>query len=87
MRSKANTSSDSSPPEHPCRADIGKLILEGMMTVFIVLMFLFIAQNWVLTNVGATLFTPTCTDGGVGIGEPAPYETNNIIGGYKLVLQ
>ncbi len=59
MRSMANTSSDMS-----------KLILEGMLTIFIVLMFLFIAQNWVLTNVDDTPFVPTCSlsDGRAGIG-------------------
>jgi hypothetical protein len=70
-------------------SDLGKLILEGMMTVFIVLMFLFIAQNWVLTNVDDTPFAPTCSlsDGRVGIGGPVPYETNKIMDGYKLILQ
>ena len=69
--------------------DLGKLILEGMMTIFIVLMFLFIAQNWVLTNVYDTPFAPTCSlsDGKVGIGGPVPYETNKIMDGYKLILQ
>ena len=43
MRSKANTDSD-----------MGKLVLEGMMTAFIVLMFLFVAQNWALKNIGDT---------------------------------
>lgn len=78
MRRMANTSSD-----------MGKLILEGMMTVFIVLMFLFIAQNWVLTDVDDTPFAPTCSlsDGRVGIDGSVPYETNKIIDGYKLVLQ
>ena len=87
MRSKANTDSDLS--ERACRADMGKLVLEGMMTIFIVLIFLFIAQNWVLTNAGETSFTSTCrlSDGRAGIGGPVPYETNKIIDGYKLVLQ
>ena len=83
MKSKANTKSDLS--ERPCRADMGKLVLEGMMTVFIVLMFLFIAQNWVLTNVDNTPFTPTCSlpDGKVGIVGHV-YESNNIINDYNL---
>jgi hypothetical protein len=78
MRSNANTDSD-----------MGKLVLEGMMTVFIVLTFLFIVQNWVLTNVDDTAFTPTCSlsEGRVGISKPVLYETNKIIDGYKLVLQ
>ncbi len=78
MRSKAKINSD-----------MGKLVLEGMMTIFIVLIFLFIAQNWVLTNADDTPFTPTCRlpVGGVGIGGPVPYEINRIIDGYKLVLQ
>ncbi len=71
------------------KSDLGKLILEGMMTIFIVLMFLFIAQNWVLTNIDNTPFTPTCSlsDGRAGIGWPLPYETNKIMDGYKLTLQ
>lgn len=83
MRSKANF--DLSTPEQPCRADMGKLVLEGMMTIFIVLIFLFIAQNWVLTNADDTPFTPTCSlpDGRVGIGGPF-YESNNVINGYTL---
>ena len=78
MRSKANTDSD-----------MGKLVLEGMMTVFIVLIFLFIVQNWVLTNTGETPFTPRCSlpDERIGPGRTVHYETNKIIDGYKLVLQ
>ncbi len=78
MRSKTNTGSD-----------MGKLVLEGMMTIFIVLIFLFIAQNWVLTNEDDTSFATTCSlsDGRAGIGESILYETNKIIDGYKLVLQ
>ncbi len=74
MRSKANTGSDMS-----------KLVLEGMMTVFIVLIFLFIAQNWVLTNADNTPFMPTCSlpDGKVGI-VGRVYESNNIINDYNL---
>ena len=41
--------------------DIGKYIMEGMLTIFIVLIFLLIAQNWVLTNTGETSFTTTCS--------------------------
>ncbi len=84
MRSKANTGSDLS--ERPCRADMSKLVLEGMMTVFIVLMFLFIAQNWVLTNVDDTSFTPTCSlpDSKIVIGGPVLYETNKILDDYTL---
>ena len=74
MRSKTNTGSD-----------MGKLVLEGMMTIFIVLIFLFIAQNWVLTNIDDTPFTSTCSlsNGRVGISGPVPYETNKIIDGYN----
>ena len=87
MRSKTNTDSDLS--ERACRADMGKLVLEGMMTVFIVLIFLFIAQNWVLTNVDDTPFTPTCrlSDSRAGIGSSVHYESNKIMDGYELVLQ
>ena len=87
MRRKANINSDLSA--RPCRADIGKLVLEGMMTIFIVLIFLFIAQNWVLTNIDDTPFTSTCSlsDGRVGLSGPVPYETNKIIDGYNLILQ
>ena len=70
-------------------SDVGKLILEGMMTIFIVLIFLLIARNWVLTNTDEAPFTPACSlsDGRVGIDWSGPLETNKIIGGYKLVLQ
>ena len=75
MKSKAKTNSD-----------MGKLVLEGMMTIFIVLIFLFIAQNWVLTNADDTPFTPSysLSDGRVGIVGPVPYENNRIIDGYTL---
>ncbi len=78
MRREVNTESD-----------MGKLILEGMMTIFIVLIFLLIARNWVLTNTAEAPFTPACSlsDGRVGIDWAGPYETNKIIDGYKLVLQ
>ncbi len=78
MRSKANTDSD-----------MGKLVLEGMMTIFIVLIFLLIAQNWVLTSADQTPFTPTCSlsGGRVGTGGPVLCETDKIIDGYKLILQ
>ncbi len=72
MRSKAKTNSD-----------MGKLVLEGMMTVFIVLIFLFIAQNWVLTNADDTMFTPTCSLPGAKVGT-VPFETNNIMDDYTL---
>ncbi len=74
MRSNANTGSNMS-----------KLVLEGMMTIFIVLIFLFIVQNWVLTNTGNALFVPTCslTENRVEIGGPA-YKSKNIIDDYKL---
>ena len=77
MRSKTNTGSD-----------MGKLVLEGMMTIFIVLIFLFIAQNWVLTNEDDSPFTTTCSlsDGRAWIVGPVSYETNKIIDGYKLVV-
>jgi len=79
MRSKANTDSDLS--ERICGANIGKLALEGLMTIFIVLIFLYIAQNWILTNVDDTPFTPTCSlsDVRVEIGEPVCVVRNELI--------
>ena len=73
MRSKVNV-------------DIGKYIMEGMMTIFIVLIFLFIAQNWVLTNTDDTPLTATCnlSEIMVEIGGPESYETDKIIDNYKL---
>ncbi len=77
MRSEANTDSDP-----------GKLVLEGMVTIFIVLIFLFIAQNLVLTNADDTPFMPTCSlsDDMVGIGGCVPCETNKVVNGYKFRL-
>ncbi len=70
-------------------SDMGKLILEGMMTIFIVLIFLLIARNWVLTNTDEAWFASTCilSEGKVEIDWPVPHETNKIIDVYKLVLQ
>ncbi len=78
MRDKVNTN-----------FDIGKLVFEGMMTVFIVLIFLFIAQNWVLTDSVETSFQATCSvsDGRVGSGEHLFYETNRVIDGDDLILR
>ncbi len=61
--------------------DIGRFVLEGMMTIFIVLIFLFIVQNWVLTNTGETSFAPTCglSDMGTEIDPLVPYEINKIM--------
>ncbi|MBT5304263.1 MAG: hypothetical protein HOL31_04175 [Candidatus Scalindua sp.] len=75
MRSKVNVDSD-----------IGRLVLEGMMTIFIVLIFLFIARNWVLINADDTPFAPTCSlsDGRIGINGSGSYKTNKIIDNYKL---
>ncbi len=87
MRSKANTGSDLS--ERNSVTDIGKLVFEGMMTIFIVLIFMFIVQNWVLTNSEDTPFTPTSrlSDSRAVVGVPVSYETNKIIDGYKLIRQ
>ena len=73
MRSKVNV-------------DIGKYIMEGMMTILIILIFLLIAQNWVLTNTDDTPLTATCnlSEIRVEIGEPVPYEIDKIIDSYKL---
>ncbi|MBC8552963.1 MAG: hypothetical protein H8D23_25335 [Candidatus Brocadiales bacterium] len=78
MRSEVNTNSE-----------IGKLVFEGMMTVFIVLIFLFIAQNWVLTNADDTIFAPTYNldDGRVEFGGFVSCETDKTIDGYKLIRQ
>jgi hypothetical protein len=85
MKNKVNTDSDL--VERIYGTDIGKLIFEGMMTIFIVLIFMFIAQNWVLTNVDDdTPFTPTCslTDDRAGVSMSVSYETNKIMDGYKI---
>jgi len=95
MKSKAKTNSNLSvkdwtgSDEQDSQSDVCKLIFEGMMTIFIVLVFLFIAQNWVLTNVDDTPFSPTCslTEGKVGLGGPVTNETSNTIDGYNLLLQ
>lgn len=75
--------------ERDSQSDVCKLIFEGMVTIFIVLVFLFIAQNWVLKNTDETPFAPTCSldEGRVGIGGPVSYETNKTIDGYRLILQ
>ncbi len=95
MKSRAKTNSNLSvngwteADEQDSQSDMCKLIFEGMMTIFIVLVFLFIAQNWVLTNVDDTPFSPTCslTEGKVGLGGPATDETSKTIDGYNLLLQ
>ena len=95
MKNKAKTNSNLSvqdwtgTDEQDSQSDVCKLIFEGMMTIFIVLVFLYIAQNWVLTNTDDTLFSPTCslTEGMVGISGSIPNETNNTIDSYKLILQ
>ncbi|KHE91470.1 MAG: hypothetical protein K8F52_16085 [Candidatus Scalindua rubra] len=96
MKSKTKTDYDLYPSEQPfragertCCADIGKIVLEGMMTVFIVLIFLFVVQNWVLRNADDTPFAPTCrlTEGGVGVGWPVSYETDKTADVYKSILQ
>ncbi|MBC8553846.1 MAG: hypothetical protein H8D23_29905 [Candidatus Brocadiales bacterium] len=95
MKSEAKTNSNLSvqdwtgTDEQDSQSDICKLIFEGMMTIFIILVFLFIAQNWVLTNTEDTLFSPTCslTEGRVGIGGSISNEANNTIDSYKLILQ
>lgn len=79
MKSEAYTNPDLSETSY--RSDVGKLVLEGMMTVFIVLIFLFIAQNWVLKNTDDTPFAPTCslTESRVWTGGSVPYEANKTI--------
>jgi len=95
MKSKAKTNSNLSVKdwtgsgEQDSQSDVCKLIFEGMMTIFIVLVFMFIAQNWVLTNVDDTPFSPICdlTESKVGIGGPVTNETSKTIDGYNLLLQ
>ncbi len=95
MKSEAKNNSNLSLPywmgtdEGDSRLDVCKLVFEGMVTIFIVLVFLFIAQTWVLTKADDTSFLPTCslTEGRVGIGGPIPYETNKTFDGYELMLQ
>ena len=87
MKNKVNIDSDL--VKRIYGADIGKLIFEGMITIFIVLIFMFIAQNWVLTNVeDDTLFTPTCslTDERPCVSMPVSYETNKIMDSYKITF-
>ncbi len=91
MKSEAKNNSNLSLPdlvgtdEGDSPLDVCKLVFEGMVTIFIVLVFLFIAQTWVLTKADDTPFSPTCslTEGMVGIGGPMPYETNKTIDGYN----
>ncbi len=95
MKSEAKTNSHLSVQnwtgngERNSQSDVCKLVFEGMMTIFIVLVFLFIVQNWVLTNADDTPYTPTysLTEGRVGIGGPVPNETYKTIDGYNLGLQ
>ena len=95
MKSKAKTNSNllvqdwAGTDEQDSQSDVCRLIFEGMMTIFIVLVFMFIAQNWVLTNADDTPFSPTCslTEGRIGIGGYAPNATNNTIDSYELILQ
>ena len=67
--------------ERNSQSDVCKLVFEGMMTIFIVLVFMFIAQHWVLTNTDDTPFLSTysLTEGRGGIGGSAPYETNKTL--------
>jgi len=95
MKSKAKTNSNLSvkdwtgTDEQYSQSDVCRLIFEGMMTIFIVLVFMFIAQNWVLTNVDDTPFSPTCglTEGKLGLGGPVTNATSKTIDGYNLLLQ
>ncbi len=95
MKSRANNNSNLSLPdwmgtgEGNSQMDVCKLVFEGMVTIFIVLVFLFIAQNWVLIKEDRISYTPTCnlTEGRVGLGVPISYETNKTIDGYELMLQ
>ncbi len=95
MKSEAKINSNMSvqgwtgTDERNNQSDVCKLVFEGMVTIFIVLVFMFIAQTWVLTKADDTPFSPTCslTEGRVGIGGPVPYETNKTIDGYELLLQ
>ena len=87
MKSKVNTNSNL--VKRIYGTDIGKLVFEGIMTIFIVLIFMFIAQNWVLTNVDDDiLFTPPCrlTDERAGVSMPVSYETNKIMDSYKITF-
>ncbi len=95
MKREAKTNSNLSvqdwmgTDERNSQSDVCKLVFEGMVTIFIVLVFLFIAQNWALKNADDTPFAPTCslTEGRVGIGGSVPYETNKTIDSYRLILQ
>ncbi len=95
MKSRAKNNSNLSVPDwagtdkQNSQSDVCKLVIEGMVTIILVLVFMFIAQNWVLTNEDGTSYTPTCslTEGRVGIGVPISCEANKTIDGYELVLQ
>ncbi len=95
MKSRAKNNSNLSVPDwagtdkQNSQSDVCKLVIEGMVTIILVLVFMFIAQNWVLTNEDGTSYTPTCSlaEGRVGIGVPISSETNKTIDGYELVLQ
>ncbi len=91
MKSEAKNNSNLSLPdwmgtyEGDSQLDVCKLIFEGMVTIFIVLVFMFIVQTWVLTEADDTPFLPTYSlaEGRVGIGGPVPYETDKTIDGYN----
>jgi hypothetical protein len=67
MKSEAKINSNMSvhdwtgTDERNNQSDVCKLIFEGMVTIFIVLVFMFIAQNWVVKNTDETPFAPTCS--------------------------
>ncbi len=92
MKSKAKTNSQLSiqnwrgAGEQNSQSDVCKLVLEAMMTIFIVLVFMFIVQNWVLKKTDDTPFMPTCslTEGMVEINGSLPCKTNKIIDGYNI---
>ncbi len=94
MKSEAKINSNMSvqgwtgTDERNNQSDVCKLIFEGMVTIFIVLVFMFIAQNWVVKDTDETPFVPTCSldEGRVGVG-PVSYKTNKSIDGYRLILQ
>ena len=92
MKSVAKTNSNLSMQdwtgigERDSQSDVCKLVFEGMVTIFIVLVFMFIAQNWVLKKTDDSLFMPTCslTEGMVEINGSLPCKTNKIIDDYNI---
>ncbi len=73
--------------ERSNQSNVCKLIFEGMVTIFIVLVFMFIAQNWVLINTEEAPVSPTCSLSDRMVEGGWPIATDKAVGGYKLIRQ